>query len=88
MLPTVRCAGWVWAFPSPWSDSPLPPSFARLPTPRRYICLAAPRAMFGAQLAGQLIGAVITPLAFMLFFRTGQVRASGGAPGSGAAVPL
>lgn len=39
-----------------------------------YICLAAPRAMFGAQLVGQLLGAVLTPLAFMLFYETGQVR--------------
>jgi uncharacterized oligopeptide transporter (OPT) family protein len=39
-----------------------------------YICLAAPRAMFGAQLVGQLLGALITPMAFMLFYRTGQVR--------------
>jgi hypothetical protein len=38
-----------------------------------YICLAAPRAMFGAQLVGQLLGALITPMAFMLFYRTGQV---------------
>lgn len=40
-----------------------------------YICLAAPRAMFGAQLVGQLLGAVLTPLAFMLFYKTGQVCA-------------
>lgn len=39
-----------------------------------YICLAAPRAMFGAQLVGQLLGAVLTPLAFMLFYETGQVK--------------
>lgn len=38
-----------------------------------YICLAAPRAMFGAQLVGQLLGAILTPLAFMLFYETGQV---------------
>lgn len=46
-----------------------------------YICLAAPRAMFGAQLVGQLVGAVVTPLAFMLFFKTGQVRARVGETG-------
>lgn len=39
-----------------------------------YICLAAPRAMFAAQLVGQLLGAVLTPMCFMLFFQTGQVR--------------
>lgn len=38
-----------------------------------YICLAAPRAMFAAQLVGQLLGAVLTPMCFMLFFQTGQV---------------
>lgn len=38
-----------------------------------YICLAAPRAMFTAQLVGQLLGAVLTPMCFMLFFQTGQV---------------
>ncbi|WIA41031.1 hypothetical protein OEZ86_004669 [Tetradesmus obliquus] len=43
-----------------------------------YICLAAPRAMFGAQLVGQLLGALITPYAFMLFYRTGQVNVPGG----------
>lgn len=43
-----------------------------------YICLAAPRAMFGAQLVGQLAGALVTPLAFMLFYRTGQVNVPGG----------
>lgn len=43
-----------------------------------YICLAAPRAMFGAQLVGQLLGALITPVAFMLFYRTGQVNVPGG----------
>jgi uncharacterized oligopeptide transporter (OPT) family protein len=42
-----------------------------------YICLAAPRAMFGAQLVGQLLGALITPMAFMLFYRTGQVSCDG-----------
>lgn len=39
-----------------------------------YICLAAPRAMFAAQLVGQLLGAVLTPMCFMLFYQTGQVR--------------
>lgn len=39
-----------------------------------YICLAAPRAMFVAQLVGQLMGAVLAPLAFMLYYSTGQVR--------------
>lgn len=42
-----------------------------------YICLAAPRAMFAAQLVGQLLGAVLTPMCFMLFFQTGQVRPLG-----------
>ena len=42
-----------------------------------YICLAAPRAMFAAQLVGQLLGAVLTPMCFMLFFQTGQVSACG-----------
>ncbi|GBF88235.1 metal-nicotianamine transporter-like protein [Raphidocelis subcapitata] len=43
-----------------------------------YICLASPRAMFAAQLVGQLVGAVLTPLAFMLFYKTGQVNVPGG----------
>jgi uncharacterized oligopeptide transporter (OPT) family protein len=43
-----------------------------------YICLAAPRAMFGAQLVGQFLGAILTPIAFMLFYRTGQVNVPGG----------
>jgi predicted Na+-dependent transporter len=29
--------------------------------------------MFAAQLVGQLLGAVLTPMCFMLFFQTGQV---------------
>jgi len=43
-----------------------------------YICLAAPRAMFTAQLVGQLVGAILTPMAFMLFYKTGQVNVPGG----------
>lgn len=39
-----------------------------------YITLTAPRAMFVAQLVGQLLGAVLAPVAFMLFWGTGQVR--------------
>lgn len=38
-----------------------------------YITLSAPRAMFVAQLVGQLLGALLAPLAFMLFYSTGQV---------------
>lgn len=34
--------------------------------------------MFGAQLVGQLVGALLTPMAFMLFYRTGQVNVPGG----------
>jgi len=41
-----------------------------------YICLAAPRAMFAAQAIGQILGAVLGPYAFMLFFNTGQVRST------------
>jgi len=43
-----------------------------------YICLAAPRAMFTAQLVGQLLGAVLTPVAFMLFWATKQVNVKNG----------
>uniref|UniRef100_A0A383W0U8 Uncharacterized protein n=1 Tax=Tetradesmus obliquus TaxID=3088 RepID=A0A383W0U8_TETOB len=39
-----------------------------------YITLTAPRAMFVAQLVGQLLGAVLAPVAFMLFWGTGQVN--------------
>jgi uncharacterized oligopeptide transporter (OPT) family protein len=38
-----------------------------------YITLTAPRAMFVAQLVGQLLGAILAPVAFMLFWGTGQV---------------
>lgn len=43
-----------------------------------YICLTAPRAMFVAQLLGQLIGAVLAPVAFLLFWGTGQVNVPNG----------
>lgn len=49
-----------------------------------YMCLTAPRAMFVAQLVGQLIGAVLAPVAFMLFWGTGQVNVPNGPyPGKG-----
>lgn len=38
-----------------------------------YICLAAPRAMFVAQLVGQMMGAILAPLAFEVFYLTEQV---------------
>jgi uncharacterized oligopeptide transporter (OPT) family protein len=41
-----------------------------------YITLTAPRAMFVAQLVGQLLGAILAPVAFMLFWGTGQVGAT------------
>eukprot|EP00879_Flechtneria_rotunda_P013364 GHRR01013954.1.p1 GENE.GHRR01013954.1~~GHRR01013954.1.p1 ORF type:complete len:506 (+),score=144.44 GHRR01013954.1:739-2256(+) len=43
-----------------------------------YICLAAPRAMFVAQLVGQLIGAALVPIAFLLFYNTGLVNVPDG----------
>ncbi|KAI8471372.1 MAG: OPT superfamily oligopeptide transporter [Monoraphidium minutum] len=43
-----------------------------------YITLTAPRAMFLAQLIGQLVGCVIGPFAFMLFYKTGQVNVPNG----------
>jgi uncharacterized oligopeptide transporter (OPT) family protein len=43
-----------------------------------YMCLTAPRAMFVAQLIGQLIGAVLAPVAFLLFWGTGQVNVPNG----------
>eukprot|EP00775_Hariotina_reticulata_P009952 gene9952-10107_t len=39
-----------------------------------YICLTAPRAMFTAQTLGSLVGAVLSPVAFLLFYNTGQVN--------------
>lgn len=43
-----------------------------------YMCLTAPRAMFVAQLVGQLIGALLAPVAFLLFWGTGQVNVPNG----------
>jgi hypothetical protein len=43
-----------------------------------YICLTAPRAMFVAQLVGQMIGALLAPVAFLLFWGTGQVNIPNG----------
>lgn len=43
-----------------------------------YMCLTAPRAMFVAQLIGQLIGALLAPVAFLLFWGTGQVNVPNG----------
>lgn len=43
-----------------------------------YMCLVAPKAMFVAQVIGQLIGAMLTPVAFMLFWGTGQVNVPNG----------
>jgi hypothetical protein len=43
-----------------------------------YMCLTAPRAMFVAQLVGQMIGALLAPVAFLLFWGTGQVNVPNG----------
>lgn len=45
--------------------SSVPPFLA---TPRSYLTLSSPRAMFGAQLIGAVLGCVIAPLCFWLFW--------------------
>ena len=42
-----------------------------------YICTASPKAMFVAQLVGSVMGILMAPLAFLLFWNTGMVRAGG-----------
>jgi uncharacterized oligopeptide transporter (OPT) family protein len=39
-----------------------------------YICQAAPKAMFVAQVIGSVMGVIMAPLAFLLFWNTGMVR--------------
>ena len=38
-----------------------------------YVTLSSPRAMFASQVVGALLGVVLAPLSFLLFYATGQV---------------
>ena len=50
-----------------------------------YVTLSSPRAMFASQVVGALLGVVLAPLSFLLFYATGQV---GVEKGPAAAAPF